>query len=56
MTDNPIYDQLHTVDYAPPEVVIPSDVHVWTDDDGLSIADAPEVNGTGDQTGGMGPL
>jgi hypothetical protein len=37
-------------------VVIPQDAHVWGDDDQLTVADAPEVNGTGDQTGGLGSL
>jgi hypothetical protein len=45
-----------TPDEQSTEVVLPDDVHIWTDDDDLSVSDAPEANGTGDQTGGMGPL
>lgn len=54
MSDTPLYDQI-----APDpgtSVVIPDDAIVWTEDDDLTIADAPEANGTGDQTGGLGPL
>lgn len=50
----PIYDQLDAEHES--TVVIPADVRVWTEDDQLTIADAPEANGTGDQTGGLGPL
>lgn len=56
MSDTPIYDTLGGGDPAPDEAVIPDDVLVWTDEDELSVADAPEANGTGDQTGGLGPL
>lgn len=51
----PIYDQLDAAQHES-DVVIPADARVWTEDDQLTIADAPEVNGTGDQTGGLGPL
>jgi hypothetical protein len=27
-------------------------VHIWTEDDNLTLDDLPEVNGTGDQSGG----
>lgn len=55
MSDTPIYDEL-VPDDTSSTVVIPDDARVWNDDDDLTIADAPEVNGTGDQTGGLGPL
>lgn len=37
-------------------VLIPDDVRVWDEADGLTLADAPDINGSGDQTGGLGPL
>jgi len=50
----PIYDRLDAEHES--TVIIPEDTRVWTEDDHLTIADVPEVNGTGDQTGGLGPL
>ncbi|WIB25438.1 hypothetical protein [Curtobacterium sp. MCSS17_015] len=47
----PIYDQLDAEHES--TVVIPDDAHVWTDDDHLTVADAPAVNGTADQAGGL---
>ncbi|QXJ40743.1 hypothetical protein [Curtobacterium phage Parvaparticeps] len=40
-----------------PEVIeFPEDVYVYTDSDELDTTSATVANGTGDQTGGLGPL
>lgn len=40
---------------APDPITLP-DTYVYTESDDLSTLDAPVENGTGDQTGGLGPL
>ncbi|MDT0211252.1 hypothetical protein [Curtobacterium sp. BRD11] len=37
-------------------VTLPEDAYVYTDADDLDTTSAPVENGTGDQTGGEGPL
>ncbi|WP_181431091.1 hypothetical protein [Curtobacterium sp. MCBD17_021] len=47
----PIYDQLDADHES--TVVIPNDVRVWTEDDHLTLADTPTVNGLIDEAGGL---
>jgi hypothetical protein len=49
--NTPIYDHLNAE--AASTVVIPDDARRWTDDDHLTVADAPAINGTADQAGGL---
>jgi hypothetical protein len=45
----PIYDRIAKT----ATVILPDDVHVWSEDDNLTTVDAPAVNGTANQTGGL---
>lgn len=47
MAGTPIYERVAAT------VVIPNDLHVWSEDDNLTIADATEANGSVDQSGGV---
>jgi len=47
----PIYDHLDAAHES--TIVIPDDARRWTDDDHLTVDDAPAINGTADQAGGL---